>query len=1430
MNMNKSHNVFGDNTYDDDSEKTALERFEQELKGTIFEVLFVLLKEEDTTFWKFVAMMIIDFLQLLGNFSFASSINWPWKSPSVLPYLQTFLDLFQIVSWCAQLNFTTYIIVFYLCIFIVCLVILDIFYVSYSFSKKKFAFMWPLSALRSTCGLFVTVLFLPLLGIIYIYIYIELFTSMLSCKEEDGEYRHSLFNDEKCWEGMHILHASFSILVSTIFINISLVVGFTYYETKSTSNDPSARTNSRVDMMSILQKIICIVLFTFFQTDEYRWLLCIVLIILSAIIYYKMSHERPYYNETIADIWNVLTGLFVWTNLCLLVAMALENTDFNGALQIYFLGFPLVIVLIATSKDHRKKLILKPLDQFDSGSEWHLKIRFYISLIHRKDMSRNASILLKGFIYDHESTCEISDCPLKIYVMNLASVLKEKKRKTINKMGTMDNYALLLNYANKLFLTGLPKFPTCTSLRIAYAFFLIERMNKQNLAITELQIAEKSHPPFDEQFVIYRSKKLIEDELSEGHIDGAGNGGNLDVVSVIAYENHFNQCKYYIGKAASDHMEFWSYLSDEHPDLAKLNKTGSKINSRIMAVEEHWTKLQKINPNVPKALRMYAEFLKEILNDNEGGQELLSRAKDTAMARNTFFDNNHLSGDINSYASDGTPCIFASGESNKLGEIVNFNMGICRVFGYTKAELQGRKVEMLMPELYAKHHEGFMQNAINNTEDIMQQAMEKFVLAKHKSGYLIPLHLQVRNIPSLAQGLQFVATFKPEKKNLNTSIGYLLLDQNKFVQGVSARCIEMVKMNNKLLRKCKCSITTLAPDLFDPSLTAQFNSKSGGTLKFYEPAEGVAEEEENSAGQSSGVGREEGKEENWEESEEGNQHKLRVRQGKECKQYNCHLQDIIFQEIGNAGYILRLESITEGRATSNPKINKFNKCPEFQFLFDPESAKYVTDIIVEGDNQKARVVHTISHPVEKGSHGAKKSKKHKRKTKKVKKKEGLDKKVTLGEPENENELAGDSEGESGESSSGEESESEESLSDDKTDMNRKLNPEKSGEEYSGSKSKSDVSPRDFSDSEMKSQEDKVHKRENYWRNYNYAEGIDTWRIVAGGEIGQFELVEVEDQQLLAKQEQDKQQLEEAGTEEEQVDEKGLDVVRNNIKSKKALNAAINNKTVPSAIKKLRNTGYGILFFLIAISSIEYGITITQFKDINENMKMVDYGYRRQTLQMVILYNINLIVLANQVDTVNIKRHAWRGSMASPTVPLTFEQLSNSSKVKIETALNEYYKVQNDISLSRLSLSDHHEELYNDKVVTLFFQESGVSDGNKEMKFTLTEAILQMTSSIFTVLNLDSPLYTLNNEDVYFVLYNGFADLDHKLSQSSNYYVQELYDRATNKSKVMFWLYMSSILVLLLSILILVPVVTEVSNARYINSYIYIIYMCKSNIE
>ena len=92
-------------------------------------------------------------------------------------------------------------------------------------------------------------------------------------------------------------------------------------------------------------------------------------------------------------------------------------------------------------------------------------------------------------------------------------------------------------------------------------------------------------------------------------------------MAAINFENHFTAFKQAIQKSANLHYEFWNHLVDDNPDLEKLSFQGNKINQSIQSVEDQWKKLGDQSTITPKALRLYATFLIEIVNDKEMGNE-----------------------------------------------------------------------------------------------------------------------------------------------------------------------------------------------------------------------------------------------------------------------------------------------------------------------------------------------------------------------------------------------------------------------------------------------------------------------------------------------------------------------------------------------------------------------------------------------------------------------------------------------------------------------------------------------------------------------------------------------------------------------------------------------------------------------------------------
>ena len=91
-------------------------------------------------------------------------------------------------------------------------------------------------------------------------------------------------------------------------------------------------------------------------------------------------------------------------------------------------------------------------------------------------------------------------------------------------------------------------------------------MKDRKGALNELSLAEKAKPGIDHQFMIFRLRKIIEDELAEGQ-----EHGGIDFIAAMNFENQLNLFKQLIEKCAMLHYEFWNHLLDESPDLVRLS-------------------------------------------------------------------------------------------------------------------------------------------------------------------------------------------------------------------------------------------------------------------------------------------------------------------------------------------------------------------------------------------------------------------------------------------------------------------------------------------------------------------------------------------------------------------------------------------------------------------------------------------------------------------------------------------------------------------------------------------------------------------------------------------------------------------------------------------------------------------------------------------
>lgn len=250
--------------------------------------------------------------------------------------MSNFFRKFNVSSYLPNAPFAAFLFVLYALIFVILLIVIDIIYVSYSFSKKKFKFTFPLVVLAQIVPLFVTVLFLPIT---------EILLNVVQCKENNGAWEMVNFPEVRCWEGWHLFHTSITLLFVTLFVIISTIVALALFEPRMTTKKLTARQNSNGEVVFIINKIVLQFFFSFSPFNSSAFYV-VIIFLLSFWQFWFYTVKKPYYSKLATKFFKICSTYYFWTAFMLMMGQLLKNYDFNGALLIWIAGLPFFAIII----------------------------------------------------------------------------------------------------------------------------------------------------------------------------------------------------------------------------------------------------------------------------------------------------------------------------------------------------------------------------------------------------------------------------------------------------------------------------------------------------------------------------------------------------------------------------------------------------------------------------------------------------------------------------------------------------------------------------------------------------------------------------------------------------------------------------------------------------------------------------------------------------------------------------------------------------------------------------------------------------------------------------------------------------------------------------------------------------------------------------
>ena len=756
----------------------------------IYNYFYIMLKDKnEISFLEIYILYVLEAIQLI-SYGLSDPHIEIWKEKySTMKTISDIIGISRISSLMKYVKFNIYLIIFFiLVIFIFAFVILLI---------MQIIFIKPESKSFITSVNIVRLLIYPLFIFFYIPI-TELVLLPLKCNSEKKV--DIVLDGIKCWESMHYLYSILGIIASLLFfLSMFFLLNLFFYPFNY--NDSSIKLHSNNDVLFLIIKYIFVLRYVIVK-NEYLSIAILFLFSLLNLIQEFFHHS---YNNTKIEIFiNLKNFLAVWTYFILLFAKFFESTNINGLIYIFSIGIPVIIICsillikhLETTFDYnianfrnideylgKTRVLIKLITSFIEGSK---NIRFDVEGDNQKE-----DILLKGLIKIHTSSCVREECPLTKFIQNPGNYNIQKQ--------------CLLNYMTIYFNMGMKRFPFSMELILYYIQFNFSHRSNMNSVRTNISLVQKCNNTDKINFLIFLLSKDIRN-MKNNNIDGESS--NYEQENEIINQK-YRRMKYLIENSSKLYGEFWGIFATNitnNLNTFKLYNLGQKLNLYLKEINNLWDnelKSKKIDSENQVIVQLYSRFLREILWNKKKSEEIGKKLNDENHHHHETKkrDNKKNSDGNNIEAELESPNYIIYSTSNEKGECTlnQCTNSIVNLLGYLKSEIVGKRIEVIMPEIFKVGHNNMLAEKIKQMHQRQKSERNSyrdekkniFIVAKSKMGYLVPLSARHSIYEDTDFSNSFIIKSYMEAKDTKSVYAYYILTKNDFsVNAISSSAINL---------------------------------------------------------------------------------------------------------------------------------------------------------------------------------------------------------------------------------------------------------------------------------------------------------------------------------------------------------------------------------------------------------------------------------------------------------------------------------------------------------------------------------------------------------------------------------------------------------------------------------------------------------------
>ncbi len=671
--------------------------------------------------------------------------------------------------------------------------------------------------LRHVLPMFPTILFIPCLNVI-----LEAFrctTEPLTYATTPsgsiyvvGQVANSALN-QRCWTPPHTAWVVLGIPTVVLMLFLSFFVLLTHSEHMATSPALVSGPHQRVAIIRLVLTFFLCGIFgpLFTLPSSHPILLSLILCIFFGIILVLRWYYLPFYRFGLCLFTVSEAAVFFWVSLLALAAAS--SNDAGRALGIsagmlWTLPFVVGVAILLTYTRRWDILSLVP-SEITSAYVVELHVRFRMEMLHH-------SLRTPSYLLERELTA-----------VEYQSVVKTCE----------DVYRL-----------ALVKLKRSAMIYQFYAQFAFEFRGNMHCAHRFTVWARELSMLSDIQYLSYRLIKLIELRYQT-------RAENREILSYMSFEHHMLLASRHDAAASRTQLQFWALLSRPKPDVAQLDRFAVTIALHNKQALSSYKKMLELNPDSPQAMRLYASFLLDVMQDKTTAQQHLELADyaDSKLRRGQGRRRGAArgagKGGLDDFDSDEdeeamgamlgedgaksmavfderNAIVVISGDDVDLGVVVKINARAAQLFGYSQTDFIGRHASALFAEPYTAVFSHYLYS-YQDSGYPLDSLKDMFLLCRHVSAYIFPAFLHIRKF--VEDGHMRILMLV---EHVPTPVAIIVVQESGMVRSLSATAAALTDIDLASVAKgyhMSTAIPAYTTRVWRPLLTGKSISAGGGS-------------------------------------------------------------------------------------------------------------------------------------------------------------------------------------------------------------------------------------------------------------------------------------------------------------------------------------------------------------------------------------------------------------------------------------------------------------------------------------------------------------------------------------------------------------------------------------------------------------------------